>query len=88
LQGLRASRRLPSSGRGENLDVELSTVYPAVASKNFDVDRIKPLLKAALADTPDDTLWEEVYRTVALPAVEPRQPLSKFPCSFQGSIYY
>ncbi|KAK3378788.1 hypothetical protein B0T24DRAFT_654860 [Lasiosphaeria ovina] len=37
-------------------------LYSAISSNSFDFDRIKPLLKAALTDNPDDTLiWDRVY---------------------------
>jgi hypothetical protein len=35
---------------------ELPTLNPAINSDNFDLDRIKPLLNAALADNPNDLL--------------------------------
>ncbi|KAK4209472.1 hypothetical protein QBC37DRAFT_475544 [Rhypophila decipiens] len=51
LQSLRASRLLRSSGSGKNL----------LNSDDFDLDRIKPLLNAALADHLDDSLiWSRV----------------------------
>ena len=81
--GLEASFLLPSSGSGKGLASDLSGLFSKVYSESFELDRIKPLLLAALGDAPGAKFWEEVYRIVALPAVEPRQPLSRFPYSFQ-----
>lgn len=41
--------------------------YPetsAVASRDFDIDRIRPLLDAVLADKPDSQIWDHVYTAV------------------------
>ncbi|KAK4245555.1 hypothetical protein C7999DRAFT_42898 [Corynascus novoguineensis] len=59
---LRASRLLRSRGSGKNLFSDLSRLNSAVNSDDFDLDRIKPLLNASLADHLDDTLiWDRVY---------------------------
>jgi hypothetical protein len=45
----------------------------AVSSDNFDFDRIKPLLRAALADNRDDALiWDRVYDAVTESTPPPR----------------
>ncbi|EJT68062.1 hypothetical protein GGTG_14359 [Gaeumannomyces tritici R3-111a-1] len=51
----------------------------AVASDDFDLDRIKPLLRAALAGDPNDALiWDQVYRAVAESTPPPRLVPSSF----------
>ncbi|KAH8748986.1 hypothetical protein F5883DRAFT_508959 [Diaporthe sp. PMI_573] len=75
LQGLRASRLLPARGSGNNLLSDLLRLVSAVNSDDFDFDfdRIKPLLNAALADSPDDALiWDQVYRAVTESTPPPR----------------
>ncbi|KAK0701230.1 hypothetical protein B0H67DRAFT_650458 [Lasiosphaeris hirsuta] len=63
LQSLRASRLLRSSGRGKNLFSELSRLNSVVNSDDFNLDHIKPLLKSAIADNPDDAqIWDQAYR--------------------------
>ncbi|KAB5514925.1 hypothetical protein GE09DRAFT_1161614 [Coniochaeta sp. 2T2.1] len=65
LQSLRASRLLRPGGSGKNLFSDLSRLSSAVNSDDFDLDRIKPLLRAALADHRDDALiWNRVYDAV------------------------
>ncbi|KAB5581241.1 hypothetical protein GE09DRAFT_1085605 [Coniochaeta sp. 2T2.1] len=66
LQSLRASRLLrPGGGSGKNLFSDLSRLSSAGNSDDFDLDRIKPLLRAALADHRDDALiWNRVYDAV------------------------
>lgn len=62
---------LSKTGRGTRSN--LLRLISAVASDNFDFDRIKPLLKAALADDPDDPLiWDQVYQAVTEPTPPPR----------------
>jgi hypothetical protein len=59
------------TGRG-SLRTDLLRLIAAVASNEFDLDRIKPLLKAALADDPDDALiWDRVYNAVTEPTPPP-----------------
>ncbi|RYO87915.1 hypothetical protein DL764_008794 [Monosporascus ibericus] len=72
LQILPAARLLRSNS-GKLLFSELPRLYTAVASDNYDLDRIKPLLKSALADNPDDVLiWDQVYTTVTESTPPPR----------------
>lgn len=73
LQILPASRLLRSGGTGKNLLGDIARLNSAVASDDFDLDRIKPLLRAALADDPNDALiWDQVYRVVAKSTPPPR----------------
>ncbi|KAK3933656.1 hypothetical protein QBC46DRAFT_275334 [Diplogelasinospora grovesii] len=65
LLNLPAVRQLASTAGYGTIRNDLLKLISAVASDNFDFDRIKPLLNAALADDLDDTLiWDEVYKTV------------------------
>ncbi|KAJ9129857.1 Rhodopsin kinase [Pleurostoma richardsiae] len=72
LQGLRASRLLPSRGGGKNLFSDLSKLNAAINSDDFDFDRIRPLLIAALTNKPDSEIWEQVYAAVTEPTPPPR----------------
>ena len=73
LQSLRISRLLRSSGSGKNLFSDLSRLNSAVNSDDFDPDRIRPLLKSAVADNPDDALiWDQVYHAVTESTPPPR----------------
>ncbi|KAL2168365.1 hypothetical protein VTG60DRAFT_7343 [Thermothelomyces hinnuleus] len=77
LQSLRASRLLRSRGSGKNLFSDLSRLNSAVNSDDFDLDRIKPLLNASLADHLDDTLiWDRVYDAVTESTPPPRPIVS------------
>lgn len=76
LQTLRASRLLRSSSIRKNLFGDLSRLNSTVNSDDFDLHRIKPLLNAALADSPDDTLiWDRVYDAVT-EATPPPRPIA------------
>ncbi|KAB5513466.1 hypothetical protein GE09DRAFT_1013846 [Coniochaeta sp. 2T2.1] len=58
---------------GKNLFSDLSRLNSAVNSDDFDLDRIKPLLRAALADHRDDALiWNRVYDAVTESTPPPR----------------
>ncbi|KAL8410404.1 hypothetical protein RB596_000189 [Gaeumannomyces avenae] len=73
LQILPASRLLRSGGTGKNVLGDIARLNSAVASNDSDLDRIKPLLRAALADNPDDALiWDQVYCAVAESTPPPR----------------
>ncbi|KAH7025306.1 uncharacterized protein B0I36DRAFT_417596 [Microdochium trichocladiopsis] len=77
LQSLRISRLLRSSGSGKNLLSDLSRLNSAVNSDDFDLNRIKPLLNAALTDDPDDAvIWNEVYHAVTESTPPPRPTAS------------
>ncbi|KAK3897955.1 dual serine/threonine and tyrosine protein kinase, partial [Staphylotrichum tortipilum] len=73
LQLLPVARLLPSNIGGGTLRSDLSKLNSAVNSDDFDLDRIKPLLTAALADHLDDVLiWERVYDAVTKSTPPPR----------------
>ncbi|KAF3762441.1 hypothetical protein M406DRAFT_263277 [Cryphonectria parasitica EP155] len=72
LQSHPISGLLPSiNGRGP-LRSDLLRLISAVTSDDFDLSRIKPLLKSALSDEPDDSLWHQVQRAVTEPTPPPR----------------
>ncbi|KIX09843.1 uncharacterized protein Z518_00924 [Rhinocladiella mackenziei CBS 650.93] len=58
-----------------SLRSNLLGLISTVASSDFDFDRVKPLLNAALIDKPDDTLiWDQVHNAVTdsiLPLTNP-----------------
>ncbi|KAI1680672.1 hypothetical protein KJE20_09523 [Pyrenophora tritici-repentis] len=77
LQGLPVARSLPSvAGRGtlrsDLLRLELST-----EADNFDIERIKPLLRAVLEHEPDEVVWNRVYDAVT-ESTPPPCPTSSF----------
>ncbi|OAA64472.1 Protein kinase-like domain protein [Niveomyces insectorum RCEF 264] len=73
LQSLRVSRLLRSSSGGKGLFGDLSRLNSAVYSDDFDLDRIKPVLKSVIADDPDDAaIWAEVYKAVTECTPPPR----------------
>ncbi|KAK1624108.1 hypothetical protein BDP81DRAFT_464692 [Colletotrichum phormii] len=72
LQVLPAARLLHSK-RGRAFFVELSTLNTKITSEDFDLQCIKPLLKAALADDPDDELiWRQINNLVIEATPPPR----------------
>ncbi|RMI96310.1 hypothetical protein CDV36_016325, partial [Fusarium kuroshium] len=72
LQILSTTRLLPSkAGRG-TLRSDLLKLISAAASDNFDFDRVKPLLKSALASEPDALIWDQVYDAVTESTPPPR----------------
>jgi hypothetical protein len=73
LQILPATRLLTSKrGRG-TLRSDLLRLISAVASADFDFDRVRRLLKSALTDEPDDALiWDQVYNAVTESTPPPR----------------
>ncbi|RMD42513.1 hypothetical protein DV735_g2633, partial [Chaetothyriales sp. CBS 134920] len=72
LQILPASRLLRSNS-GRTLFSELSRLNTAITSDDFNLDRIQPLLRSALASKPDDTLiWKLVYDAVTESTPPPR----------------
>ncbi|KAJ5573499.1 uncharacterized protein N7459_007926 [Penicillium hispanicum] len=65
---------LPASGRGKSLLNNLLNLMSSVDSEDFHLDRIKPVLKAALAhDSKDALIWENVYLAVVECTPPPRQ---------------
>ncbi|KAL8303375.1 hypothetical protein RB601_003674 [Gaeumannomyces tritici] len=73
LQILPVTVQLHSKTGRRTLRSDLLKLISAVASDDFDFNRIKPLLIAVLADDPDDALiWDQVYRAVAESTPPPR----------------
>ncbi|KAK0621805.1 serine/threonine-protein kinase Sgk2 [Bombardia bombarda] len=70
LQILPAARLLRSNS-GRALFSELSRLNTAITSDDFDLDRIKPLLKSAITGDPDD-VWGQVYKAVTESTPPPR----------------
>ncbi|KAM5361111.1 hypothetical protein ACJZ2D_013322 [Fusarium nematophilum] len=67
---------LAKNGRGA-LRSDLLRLISAVASDDFDFDRIKPLLRLTLANEPDDALiWKQVYDAVTESTPPPRPTAS------------
>jgi len=65
LRNVSAVRFLRSKAGHGTLRNDLLKLNSAVSSDGFDLDRVKPLLKAAIADDPDDTaIWGQVYHAV------------------------
>ncbi|KAK7414966.1 hypothetical protein QQZ08_012468 [Neonectria magnoliae] len=73
LQILPVTRLLTSkTGRG-TLRSDLLRLELSLESGDFDFDRVKALLKSALADEADDALiWDQVYNAVTEPTPPPR----------------
>ncbi|KAL7926153.1 hypothetical protein ACQKWADRAFT_281902 [Trichoderma austrokoningii] len=67
-----ASRLLRSSGRGKNLFNDLSRLNSTVGSDDFDINRLKPLLRAVLNNEDDEILWKEVYHATVESTPPPR----------------
>ncbi|VTT78608.1 unnamed protein product [Fusarium fujikuroi] len=73
-----ALRSLPATGHG-TLRSDLLGIISAAASNDFDYDRTKPLLKAALADDLNDYItWDQVCNAVTEPTPPPRPTASCF----------
>ncbi|KAG8664999.1 uncharacterized protein FPOAC1_012977 [Fusarium poae] len=73
LRSLPAVRLLRSKTGHGTLRSDLLRLISAAASDDFDYDRVKPLLKAALASEPDTLIWDQVYVAVAESTPPPRQ---------------
>jgi hypothetical protein len=79
---LRAAQILPAAdllpartGRG-TLRSDLLRLELSLLSDDFDLDHIKPLLKAALDVNPDDAfIWDQVYNAVTA-STPPPQPIT------------
>ncbi|KAJ0103725.1 hypothetical protein J7T55_001741 [Diaporthe amygdali] len=76
LRNIPAIRLLPSkTGRG-TLRSDLLRLELSLDSGDFDLDRIKPLLKSAISNTLDDAhIWDEAYRVVT-ESTPPPQPVA------------
>ncbi|KAH6988793.1 serine/threonine-protein kinase Sgk2 [Ilyonectria sp. MPI-CAGE-AT-0026] len=73
LRNLPAIRFLRSKTGHGTLRSDLLRLISAVASADFDFDRVKPLLTSALTDKPDDALiWDQVYNAVTESTPPPR----------------
>ncbi|KAI1825468.1 hypothetical protein F4861DRAFT_537932 [Xylaria intraflava] len=66
----------PSKTNRGTLRDDLLRVISAVASDNFDFDRIKPLLNALLVNTSDSEIWKLVYNAVFESTPPPRPVVS------------
>ncbi|KAF9782575.1 hypothetical protein IL306_010657 [Fusarium sp. DS 682] len=62
---------LTNTGRG-TLRSGLLRLISSAASDDFDFDRVKPLLKSALASEPDALIWDRAYDAVAESTPPPR----------------
>ncbi|RSL39132.1 hypothetical protein CEP51_016841, partial [Fusarium floridanum] len=62
---------LANKGRG-TLRGDLLRLISAAASDDFNFDRVKPLLKSALASEPDALIWDQVYDAVTESTPPPR----------------
>lgn len=76
LQILPVARLLRSNSGGRTIRDDLKRLTSAVASDDIDFDRIKPLLKAALADKPQDTLIWDLVSAAAIESTPPRRPIA------------
>ncbi|KAK4103865.1 hypothetical protein N658DRAFT_564856 [Parathielavia hyrcaniae] len=78
-QNLTAADLLPATRLRGTLRDDLLRLELSLRSDDFDLDRIKPLLSAALADHLDDALiWDRVYDAVAESTPPPRPIASSF----------
>lgn len=73
LQVLPAARilRTPS---GKSLFTEILKLYAAVATDDFDLDHVQPLLKEAIDKADDSAIWNQVKSAVA-EATSPPRPI-------------
>ncbi|KAL6406452.1 serine/threonine-protein kinase Sgk2 [Ilyonectria robusta] len=75
LQSLSIAGLLVSRTSAGTLRNDLLKLIAAVASDDFDFDRVKPLLKEALADKPQDTLIWDLVSTAAVESTPPPRPI-------------
>ncbi|KAI5863991.1 hypothetical protein GGS23DRAFT_596472 [Durotheca rogersii] len=79
LQLTPASHFLPSRLGGKPIFSDLLSLNSAILSNDFNLTRIKPLLRAALADDADDTLiWNHVHKAAAESTPPPQSIVSSF----------
>lgn len=71
LQVLPAARILRANN-GKILFVEILGLNSAVASDDFDLDRLYPLLKVSVDRADDSTIWKEVKNAIAETTPPPR----------------
>ncbi|RSL76756.1 hypothetical protein CDV31_017362, partial [Fusarium ambrosium] len=75
LRNLCAVRSLPSkTGRG-TLRSDLLRLELSLDSDDFDYDRVKPLLKSALASEPDTLIWNHAYNAI-IESTPPPRPIA------------
>ncbi|PNY25614.1 Uncharacterized protein TCAP_04448 [Tolypocladium capitatum] len=75
LQSLSVASLLVSRRNAGTLRDDLLKLIAAVVSADFDFDRIKPLLKEALADKPQDTLIWDLVSTAVIETTPPPRPI-------------
>lgn len=75
LRNLPAICFLPSKTGHGTLRNDVLRLISAAASDDFDLDRIKSLLKSAITNDDDALIWKEVYKTVIEPTPSP-QPIA------------
>ncbi|WVO18507.1 hypothetical protein L204_106226 [Cryptococcus depauperatus] len=76
LRVLPVSRVLPSKPSAQyKIRDDILRLNSAASSKDFDFDRIIPLLEAALADNPEDALIWDLVATAALELAPPPRPM-------------
>lgn len=89
--------RLLRSSNGRTLFNDLSRLNASITSEESDLENIKPLLRAALAERPDDAvIWDNVYSAVtestpprrAIPPSLKQTPWSQNTSSFVNSSEY
>jgi hypothetical protein len=73
-QILPASRLLRSSNGRKNLSGDIARLFAAASSDDFDVKRVKPLLKVVIRNEPNERLWEKVFEAVTESTPPPRPP--------------
>jgi hypothetical protein len=90
-QILPASRLLRSSGGGRNLYSDILRLNTFL-TEDFDIDRVRPLLRAVINEESDELLWQKVYTAVTESTPPPRQissilqtPLTRNTSSFANS---
>ncbi|KAH6883929.1 serine/threonine-protein kinase Sgk2 [Thelonectria olida] len=75
LQSLSVAGLLVSRTSAGTLRNDLLKLIAAVASDDFDFDRVKPLLKEALADKSQDTLIWDLVSTATVESTPPPRPI-------------
>ena len=89
IQGLPASRHLPSGRGGKSLFDDVSKLMVAVIADDFDIERIIPLLQAVLSKESDYVIWDKVYAVVTESTTPPPPPPPTTPpCSHPSFLSY
>ncbi|KAM3510064.1 hypothetical protein MY11210_006070 [Beauveria gryllotalpidicola] len=73
LLDLPATRVLRSQTNYGMLQDDLLKLISAISSDGFDLERIKPLLKATIANESDNDIWDQVYEAIIEHTPPPRQ---------------